>query len=189
MESFKIKDSNVLESFNKDSTEIKKTIQDSEVIAHESLQQAQRRYKKYYDRNANQKKFQEGDEVLIMLPTDANKLLMQWKGPFKIEKKMGPNDFKIRIDGKSKVYHANMLKKYTKREEKTANVVEVVSAAVVESSGSTEDDVVNDEQLLELNYLKGKETYRKDQSCKTTTDEERSQVFLGSHRKLPQLHT
>ena len=81
-------------------------------VAHKSLQQAQRRYKKYYDRKAKQRKFQEGHEVLIMLPTDVNKLLMQWKGPFKIEKKMGPNDFKIRIDGKSKVYHANMLKKY-----------------------------------------------------------------------------
>ena len=87
-------------------------------VTHESLQKAQRRYKKYYDRKAKQRKFQEGDEVLIMLPTDANKLLMQWKGPFKIEKKMEPNDFKIIIDGKSKVYHASMLKKYTKREEK-----------------------------------------------------------------------
>ena len=45
-------------------------------VAHESLQQAQRRYKKYYDRKAKQRKFQEGEEVLIMLPTDANKLLM-----------------------------------------------------------------------------------------------------------------
>ena len=148
-------------------------------VAHESLQQAQRRYKKYYDRKAKQRKFQEGDEVLIMLPTDANKLLMQWKGPFKIEKKMTPNDFKIRIDGKSRVYHANMLKKYTKREEKiTANVIEVVSAAVVESSGSTEDDVVNDEQLLELNYLKGKETYR-DVKVAETLDEQKKQDLMN----------
>ena len=148
-------------------------------VAHESLQQAQRRYKKYYDRKAKQRKFQEGEEVLIMLPTDANKLLMQWKGPFKIEKKMGPNDFKIRIDGKSKVYHANPLKKYTKREEKTtANVVEVVSAAVVELSGSTEDDVVNDEQLLELNYLKGKETY-KDVKVAETLDEQKEQDLMN----------
>ena len=148
-------------------------------VAHESLQQAQRRYKKYYDRKAKQRKFQEGDEVLIMLPTDADKLLMQWKGPFRIEKKMGPNDFKIRINGKSKVYHANMLKKYTKREEKTtANVIEVVSAAVVESSGSTEDDVVNDEQLLELNYLKGKETYR-DVKVAETLDEQKKQDLMN----------
>ena len=51
-------------------------------VAHESLQQTQRRYKKYNDRKAKQRSFQEGDEVLIMLPTDTNKLLMQWKGPF-----------------------------------------------------------------------------------------------------------
>ncbi len=147
-------------------------------LAHESLQQAQRRYKKYYDRKSKQRKFQEGDEVLMMLPTDANKLLMQWKGPFKIDKKVGTNDFRIKIGEKSKVYHANMLKKYTTREEKiTANVIEVVSAAVVESSDSTEDDVVNDEQLLELNYLKGKETYRDVKVAETLDEQKRRDVM------------
>lgn len=69
------------------------------------------------ERNAQQKRFQ-GDGVVIMFSTDANTLLMQWKGSFKTDKKMGLNDFKIKIDGKCKVYHANMLLKYTKREVK-----------------------------------------------------------------------
>lgn len=146
-------------------------------LAHESLQQAQRRYKKYYDRKAKQREFKAGDEVLIMLPTDANKLLMQWKGPYKIEKKMGLNDFRIKIGGKSKVYHANMLKKYNKRDNNTTtSVIEVVSAAVLETSNSTEYDVVNDEELLELNYVKGKETYQDVKIAETINEQKKQDI-------------
>ena len=40
---------------------------------------AHRRYKKLYDRKAKVRKFQKGDLVLILLPTEMNKLHMQWK--------------------------------------------------------------------------------------------------------------
>ena len=53
-----------------------------------------------------------------MLPIDADKPLMQWTGPFKIEKKAVLNDFKIKFKGKSEVYHVNMLTKYAQNEEK-----------------------------------------------------------------------
>ena len=39
--------------------------------------------------------FSEGNKVLVMLPTNNNKLLMQWKGPYKIIQKMGDHDYKI----------------------------------------------------------------------------------------------
>ena len=51
-----------------------------------------------------------------MLPTDNNKLLMQWKGPFQVIGKRGPNDFMLDVNGKSKFFHVNLLKKYTERE-------------------------------------------------------------------------
>ena len=38
----------------------------------------------YYNKKARSRTFKEGDEVLLLLPTDHNKLLMQWKGPFKV---------------------------------------------------------------------------------------------------------
>ena len=44
--------------------------------------------------------------MLVLLPTDHNKLLMQWKGPFEVSSKVGLIDYKV------KVYHANLLKKY-----------------------------------------------------------------------------
>ena len=51
-----------------------------------------------------------GDNVLTLLPTDKNKLLMQWKGLSKVEKTVGTNDYGIQINGKVKTFHANMLK-------------------------------------------------------------------------------
>ena len=55
--------------------------------------------------------------MLVLLPTDHNKLLMQWKGPFEVSAVEGLNDYKVRVKGKHRVYHANLLKKYFERED------------------------------------------------------------------------
>ena len=80
-------------------------------ITWEELQKSQRKYKHYYDRKTKIRKFQEGDLVLVLLPTDRNKLLMQWKGPFHIDSVVRVNDYRVRIKGKCKTYHSNLLKK------------------------------------------------------------------------------
>ena len=82
-------------------------------IAQSELRKSQ--YKHYYDRGKRVRKLSEGDQVLVLLPTDHNKVLMQWKGPFKVESIVGRNDYKIKVKGKSKIYHINLLKKYVKR--------------------------------------------------------------------------
>ena len=51
-------------------------------LAHENLQKVQIKQKAYYDRRARSRKFDGGDKVLLLLPTDSNKLLLQWKGPY-----------------------------------------------------------------------------------------------------------
>ena len=48
----------------------------------------------------------------MLLPTDHNKLLMQWKGPFVVSAVVGLNDYKNCVKGRERVYHANQLKKY-----------------------------------------------------------------------------
>ena len=47
-------------------------------LAREELKRSQARYQRYYNRNAKDRKFVVGDKVLILLPTDKNKLVMQW---------------------------------------------------------------------------------------------------------------
>ena len=67
-----------------------------------------------------------------------NKLLMQWKGPFEVSSVVGLNDYKVKVKGKEKVYHANLLKKYFEREETT------VEGAVAVGAGATSiDDAVD----------------------------------------------
>ena len=54
-------------------------------LVNDNLTKAQARYKRNYDRKAKQRNFSKGDLVLVLLPTDKNKLLMQWKGSFEID--------------------------------------------------------------------------------------------------------
>jgi hypothetical protein len=55
--------------------------------------------------------------VLLLLPTNANKLLMYWKVPHEVLEKFGELDYKIKIKGKVKMFHINMLKSYVERED------------------------------------------------------------------------
>lgn len=92
--------------------ELREKLEDTLKFAHTELQKAQHKGKHYYDRKAKVRRFAQGDKVLILLPTDHNKLLMQWKGPFEVSAVVGLNDYKVRFKGKERVYHANLLKKY-----------------------------------------------------------------------------
>ena len=55
-----------------------------------------------------------GDQVLILLLTDSNKL--QWRGPYPVENRVGANDYRVKMVSKTKTYHVNMLKKNISRE-------------------------------------------------------------------------
>ena len=52
----------------------------------------------------------------MLLPTESNKLLVQWQGPYEVTKRVAKNDYVIDRDGKDKIYHANLLKKYIERQ-------------------------------------------------------------------------
>lgn len=43
-------------------------------------------------------------KVLVLLPTASNKLLIQWKGPYTIVKRVGKVDYKIDMARKIKTY-------------------------------------------------------------------------------------
>ena len=62
------------------------------------------------------RKLEVGDNVLVLIPTDSNKLLMQWNGPYEIVSTTGPNDYRVKMGEFEKTLHVNMLKKYATRE-------------------------------------------------------------------------
>ena len=68
--------------------------------------------------------YEVGDKVLLLIPTDHNKILMQWKGPFKIKEKLNSMNFRIDLGHRSQTYHANLLKKYHCRPEAAASCLQ-----------------------------------------------------------------
>ena len=93
---------------------------------------ASQRNKKYYDKKTQDRKFSVGEEVLVFLPSASNKLLSSWLGPFPITKVFHP-DYRVLVKGKEKVFHANMLKRYVRREQ--AADVAVGGSKCVQSVG------------------------------------------------------
>ena len=97
----------------------------------ENMQQAQKTQKAWYDRNACHRQLAIGDQVLVLLPTDSNKLLAQWQGPYPIIQKTGPVDYCVDMYDhrkRKRVFHINMLKKwYAAPQPEGVNLAEQVN--------------------------------------------------------------
>ena len=63
------------------------------------LEKNRDRYKAYADSKSKDRHFNVGDEVMLLLPNDLNKLIMQWKGPFKVVEKLNACDYKVMVKG------------------------------------------------------------------------------------------
>ncbi|XP_072166477.1 uncharacterized protein [Diadema setosum] len=109
-------------------------------VAHEELKRASKRYAKYYDAKARDRKFEVGDKVLIMRPTSASKLLMQWQGPYTVTGTLGRCDVRVEVNGKVKTYHVNLLKKYVDRARSRDNEVQANAISVVEEEVESDLD-------------------------------------------------
>ena len=151
-------------------------------IAVDELKKSQSKNKRLYDRGAKRRAFQIGDKVLILLPTDNNKLLLQWCGPFIVEKGRNGNNYGVEVNKRIKTYHVNMLKPYFERKsdvesfgdtntepEETKTIQASVGIAgnhagsnseVHESDSYDDKPNVDEEELLELGSQGQKETLR-----------------------------
>ncbi|KAL8582542.1 hypothetical protein ACOMHN_046263 [Nucella lapillus] len=107
--------------------------------------------KRQFDKRVRRQNLKQGDKVLLLLPTDHDKILMHWKGPFDITEKVSHQDYRIDVNGKQKLFHANLLRKYTQRESQPATL-----AAVID--GGEGDPEVEGEILIP--EFRSGETYR-----------------------------
>ena len=102
--------------------------------------------------------------MLVLLPTDHNKLLIQWKGPFEVSAVTGLNDYKVRVKGKDRVYHANLLKKYFEREDSVGAVAFETNANICKhehaESEIDEVDPVESIDFLEIGGYVAKESVK-----------------------------
>lgn len=62
-------------------------------LAHGELDSCCAKYRHFYNRNARTRKPVAGDQVLILLPTDHNKLALQWKVPHPVVSRQGEMNY------------------------------------------------------------------------------------------------
>lgn len=53
-------------------------------LVQDNFKKVQKKQKQLYDRTAQDRQFQQGDQVLVLLPTSSNKLLARWRGPYQV---------------------------------------------------------------------------------------------------------
>ena len=118
--------------------ELQDRLQETCELAKEELSKAQGRQKKYYDVKSKDRIFKPGEKVLLLLPTDENKLLMQWKGPFEVVERRNDHNYRIRINGQVKMFYANMLKRYVERQRIEDTEEHELGAVVIEDDQDVE---------------------------------------------------
>ncbi|KAK8769473.1 hypothetical protein V5799_014060 [Amblyomma americanum] len=107
-------------------------------LSGEAMAKAQQRAKVYYDRTARARRFEVGDEVMVLRTSLKNKLDVQWEGPARIVQKLSDVNYVVSLPGKRKaqqVYHCNLLKPYRQREAVVCMMVNVPEELPVELPG------------------------------------------------------
>ena len=129
--------------------------------------------KAYYERRVRSRKFDVGDKVLLLLPTDSNKLLLQWKGPYEVFEVVNRMDYKIDVNGVVSTYHATMLKQYVERRNELSHCL--LSTEAIES---VDDDDNEDFPLDDCTFPPAKkpESHRDVSISDTLTSEQRKEV-------------
>ena len=137
--------------------DLKERIRDTCELAHQHLEKANERYKHYYDRKSKPRSLEVGDKTLILLPTDRNKLLLQWKGPFPVVARFNENDYQVKVNGKIKSFHINMLKKYISRPKDVQGLLDLrPSDMVIEQlcsvmdTGKSTPDCMQDSEMNDV---------------------------------------
>ena len=115
--------------------ELRDRLEQTYKLALENLKKVQIKQTAYCDRRARSRKFDVGDKVLLLLPTDSNKLLLQWKGPFEVVEVVNRIDYKIDVNDVVSTCLANMLKQYVERRNELSHCL--LSLEAIESVTTT----------------------------------------------------
>lgn len=95
---------------------LKGSLEDMVRKAQDSVQSASGKSRERQHAKAKLRTLKEGSKVLVLLPLEHAKMLLRWRGPFTVIKKVRQNDYLIEMDkGTRKVFHINLLKEYIER--------------------------------------------------------------------------
>ena len=95
--------------------EMRNRLEEMSELVKTNLEKAQQKQKAVYDRGAKPRSFEVGDEVLVLLPMQQNRLKLEWVGPYLVTRRVSPVDYEVEVSGRrfgKKVYHINLLKRW-----------------------------------------------------------------------------
>ena len=118
--------------------EMRERLQEMSDVVKVAAESAQKRQKGYYDHHARKRVLSPGDKVLVLLPSLANKLKLEWVGPYQVLRRLNDVNYEVETPGrrKEKVVHINLLKKW---HEPQVNLLAVTEP----KAEQTEEDNVN----------------------------------------------
>ena len=64
--------------------EIQECLQDMADVAKEAAEKSQSHQKSHYHQYAKKRALSPGDKALVLLPSSANKLKLEWAGPYQV---------------------------------------------------------------------------------------------------------
>ncbi|KAL8626013.1 hypothetical protein ACOMHN_012605 [Nucella lapillus] len=134
---------------------LRNRIADTCVQAQRALETATTRHKKHFDQRTKPRQFSVGSKVLMLRPTKANKLELEWQGPFVVTERVGQADYKIEVRGKDRLYHANLLKQFIERDAGGA-----VATVVIDDTEPEWEDTATTTRDIPVIPLEASECYK-----------------------------
>jgi len=156
--------------------DLREKLEETCKLAKEQLENARIHQRRHYNSKAKERQMKPGDKVLVLLLTKANKLLMQWKGPFEIVQRLGTLDYRVDMRGKIKTLHANILRLYVERDQFLDQGVLTSCCIAVIDDGTWEDSEENADRLILLLPDKAKENAEDVHIADTLTAEQQREV-------------
>jgi len=154
----------------KDTTQVKKCVAEHMAnleanlalgakIALQNSEVAQKAYVDQYNKRAFDKQFQVGQQVLVLVPDCANRLISQWIGPVTVISKVSDYTYEVELEnGRIRKLHANKLRPFQARVNTLGVVfdddVDMGDIEVCELSSSNDVEAIESRlSNVDLNHL------------------------------------
>ena len=89
-------------------------------LAQDNVRKVDIKRNAFYDKRTRSHEFDIGDIVLLLFPSESNKVLLLWNGPYEVLEVVNVMNYKINVRGAVNTYPANMLKLYVERQNVTS---------------------------------------------------------------------
>ena len=118
--------------------DLKEKLQSTWATATASVKEARKKQAQRYNQHTKERALEVGDYALLLLPKGNNKLNLSWQGPFPVTERVSATNYKVRIKGKEKIYHLNLLKKYNQRQV-PENSAHLIALTIAHETEATQD--------------------------------------------------